>query len=356
MRNFNMNAIKDFWEDYVNSFVDTKVNLRNAKICRIDRMIGENLIILATDVDTGLQYEQKMHVLPAKLTKRLERIGCFYEIDNYRYIPTVDVKGRVINDYCKPLKSEDDTKSTIVLSRFSEDEDVARLARRMKNARNLTFVSRRPFEVMDSYVTYKYTSLVGIKSANKQTQIYAIDIMDAFCKKAEKTKAFSGYIDQQKANNVNFTFTCNIDNSSLALKVSDSITGRKSIQIDIISKINGRTYTLESIEINHRNTKSAECIADTLFQKVSRYLQNPANTEASPEDVEKVCLKYIPQKARTEFTKEIRKEGVNAVEAAYDMISSGLIFNLKGKVHKTKEYDAGKRKAEIALGQMMAAR
>ena len=32
-------------------------------------MIGENLIILATDVDTGLQYEQKMHVLPAKLTK-----------------------------------------------------------------------------------------------------------------------------------------------------------------------------------------------------------------------------------------------------------------------------------------------
>ena len=69
-----------------------------------------------------------------------------------------------------------------------------------------------------------------------------------------------------------------------------------------------RTYTLESIEINHRNTKSAECIADTLFQKVSRYLQNPANTEASPEDVEKVCLKYIPQKARTEFTKEIRKE------------------------------------------------
>ena len=208
MRNFNMNAIKDFWEDYVNSFVDTKVNLRNAKICRIDRMIGENLIILATDVDTGLQYEQKMHVLPAKLTKRLERIGCFYEIDNYRYIPTVDVKGRVINDYCKPLKSEDDTKSTIVLSRFSEDEDVARLARRMKNARNLTFVSRRPFEVMDSYVTYKYAILVGIKSANKQTQIYAIDIMDALCKKAEKTKAFSGYIDQQKANNVNFTFTC----------------------------------------------------------------------------------------------------------------------------------------------------
>ena len=220
----------------------------------------------------------------------------------------------------------------------------------------MTFVSRRPFEVMDSYVTYKYTSLVGIKSANKQTQIYAIDIMDALCKKAEKTKAFSGYIDQQKANNVNFTFTCNIDNSSLALKVSDSITGRKSIQIDIISKINGRTYTLESIEINHRNTKSAECIADTLFQKVSRYLQNPANTEASPEDVEKVCLKYIPQKARTEFTKEIRREGVNAVEAAYDMISSGLIFNLKGKVHKTKEYDAGKRKAEIALGQMMASR
>ena len=242
MRNFNMNAIKDFWEDYVNSFVDTKVNLRNAKICRIDRMRGENLIILATEVDTGLQYEQKMSVLPAKLTKRLERIGCFYEIDNCRYIPTVDVKGRVINDYCKPLKSEDDTKSTIVLSRFSEDEDVARLARRMKNARNLTFVSRRPFEVMDSYVTYKYTSLVGIKSANKQTQIYAIDIMDALCKKAEKTKAFSGYIDQQKANNVNFTFTCNIDNSSLALKVSDSITGRKSIQIDIISKINGRTY------------------------------------------------------------------------------------------------------------------
>lgn len=115
-------------------------------------------------------------------------------------------------------------------------------------------------------------------------------------------------------------------------------------------------HTLESIEINHRNTKSAECIADTLFQKVSRYLQNPVNTEASPEDVEKVCLKYIPQKARTEFTKEIRREGVNAVEAAYDMISSGLIFNLKGKVHKTKEYDAGKRKAEIALGQMMAAR
>ena len=84
MRNFNMNAIKDFWEDYVNSFVDTKVNLRNAKICRIDRMRGENLIILATDVDTGLQYEQKMSVLPAKLTKRLERIGCFYEIDNCR--------------------------------------------------------------------------------------------------------------------------------------------------------------------------------------------------------------------------------------------------------------------------------
>lgn len=55
MRNFNMNAIKDFWEDYVNSFVDTKVNLRNAKICRIDRMKGENLIILATEVDTGLQ-------------------------------------------------------------------------------------------------------------------------------------------------------------------------------------------------------------------------------------------------------------------------------------------------------------
>ena len=132
MRNFNMNAIKDFWEDYVNSFVDTKVNLRNAKICRIDRMRGENLIILATEVDTGLQYEQKMSVLPAKLTKGLERIGCFYEIDNCRYIPTVDVKGRVINDYCKPLKSEDDTKSTIVLSRFSEDEDVARLARRMK--------------------------------------------------------------------------------------------------------------------------------------------------------------------------------------------------------------------------------
>lgn len=208
MRNFNMNAIKDFWEDYVNSFVDTKVNLRNAKICRIDRMKGENLIILATEVDTGLQYEQKMSVLPAKLTKRLERIGCFYEIDNCRYIPTVDVKGRVINDYCKPLKSEDDTKSTIVLSRFSEDEDVARLARRMKNARNLTFVSRRPFEVMDSYVTYKYTSLVGIKSANKQTQIYAIDIMDALCKKAEKTKAFSGYIDQQKANNVNFMAVC----------------------------------------------------------------------------------------------------------------------------------------------------
>lgn len=44
MRNFNMNAIKDFWEDYVNSFVDTKVNLRNAKICRIDRMKGENLM------------------------------------------------------------------------------------------------------------------------------------------------------------------------------------------------------------------------------------------------------------------------------------------------------------------------
>ena len=126
--------------------------------------------------------------------------------------------------------------------------------------------------------------------------------------KSRKDKSLFRYIDQQKANNVNFTFTCNIDNSSLALKVSDSITGRKSIQIDIISKINGRTYTLESIEINHRNTKSAECIADTLFQKVSRYLQNPANTEASPEDVEKVCLKYIPQKARTELQKKSEKK------------------------------------------------
>ena len=59
MRNFNMNAIKDFWEDYVNSFVDTKVNLRNAKICRIDRMRGENLIILATEVDTDYSMNRK---------------------------------------------------------------------------------------------------------------------------------------------------------------------------------------------------------------------------------------------------------------------------------------------------------
>ena len=191
MRNFNMNAIKDFWEDYVNSFVDTKVNLRNAKICRIDRMKGENLIILATEVDTGLQYEQKMSVLPAKLTKRLERIGCFYEIDNCRYIPTVDVKGRVINDYCKPLKSEDDTKSTIVLSRFSEDEDVARLARRMKNARNLTFVSRRPFEVMDSYVTYKYTSLVGIKFMQLTSWML-------FAKKQKRQKPFQVILTSRK--------------------------------------------------------------------------------------------------------------------------------------------------------------
>lgn len=349
MKKFDFYGLKDLWNDFTSAISEEKVNLSKAKICQVEDIIesGEDrdtAILLVTDVATMKQFKAKLAV-SARISSELERVGCFYEINKRRYLPSDDVKSRCMYDYFN-------ITSSMAVNGLSEKEYSVLLASRFRNVGSIIFVSRRPIR--------GFSKLIGMKSVSGANQIRSIDIAaglhDVY---GDKIEFYSEYTEQKtRITCLDFDFLCRIEDSCTAdgtplyISLYDNASGRKSIRVNIVVDIEGRHYILNCTEINHRIIKTKEVIAEQISQMLDDYRDIKLNISASTQEIEEACIQYVPKKARQKFIGYITGSMLKPVEAAYDIMETD-IFNMKLKVHKTQDYDGGRRKYEIALGSIL---
>ena len=108
--------------------------------------------------------------------------------------------------------------------------------------------------------------------------------------------------------------------------MSDNITGRKALRIDIRAEINNRKYILKSLDIRHRTVKSAKEIANMIESEIKEYENASLNKDVSIDEIEDVCIRHIPKKSQKKFKDAMFKNA--SIETAYDISQNCL--SLKG--------------------------
>lgn len=361
--NFNMEGLKDLWEDYSSAIKSTKIDFKKAKIYQAKELKAGGLDMLVTFVDTGRQ-ETVFEPLPDKMRDIINKSECFYEINGIRYIPSREVNSRTLNDYSrKPIGGDYMNKkktkeSPITINHFSTPDMLQELARRLRRTDELIGIHYKSINVRKKV----YTRLVGLKSLNSESQISAMEIAECLHTKYANSMSFeSAYLEQTKKQPaLNFKFICRPDrlrNDKIPVCIlfQDTLSGRKSMCIDFAVEINNRRYILDSMEINHRTKLSSEEIAEDVSQRLETCYEADLNLQITSDDIIQNVLQkgLIPKRAEKKFMEYMSSTNSDApIARASDVVKTG-IFNIKNKKHTSSGYDGGKRRYELELGRAL---
>lgn len=357
MNKFEIEGMKDLWEDFTSSIIKREVNLSKAKIYQVKEVIStdKNVVVklLMTDVDTMSQKKVKMNMTAdPDIIRLMKYSGCLYRIGNEFYIPNENVKRRCIYDYFeKPYKGINLTglnagsRPSMNVNCLSDNANTLNLAYAFKRSCKMLFLGVP--------LTSKLTLLTGMKSAKTRYGTTGISIAEALHEKYNVQDFWTTYIGKEKES-FDFKFYCkvndikSVDGTDLYVSVCDNVMGRKSIQVDILADIDGRKYIVKNVEVEHRSLKSSYDIADTIYDVLDVVSRKYVKKNISAEEIEEATMQHIPKRERSVFETKM-KDAKNPIATAYDIMHAD-IFNLSRKSYKTMEYDAGKRKYELALG------
>lgn len=345
MRNYDFCGLKDLWNDFNSAIKEREVNLSDAKIYQVEDYdeLEDNkarLYLLKTDVRDLKQCKKTMKV-SKKTAAKLCHIGCFYEIDGLRYVPTDEVKNRSLRDYFG-------IKKGMTVNSLSEKEFSLLLASKFRGFGKIIFIAETP-------ANGTFYKLIGIKSTNGNNNVRIIDIAEELHNVyGEDISFYTNYAEQGHVS-VDFMISCVIrglhtkEGFPLSIEMSDSASMRKSMRFNIAVEISNRKYILDSIEVNHRCVELKSSIANNIKEMAEKYVGVQLNMMPSVIDI---CLPYVPKKAHQKFKTYVESSKLTPLEAAYDVMFTD-IFNLRLKQHKTSTYDGGKYKYERALGSSL---
>lgn len=348
MRKVDIDGLKDLWEDFSHSVIERKVNLSDAVIYQVKKIYkNDSKIIMEgvkTDVKTLTQKSIKAELNKNKVIKLLRYSGCFYKVGNCYYVPNENVKRRCIYDYFeKPFKKKSVCMDMSVNS-FTPEANALNLAAAFKKNNKIVFLG--------TPLSKNYVNLTGMKSVKTTNGITGLDIAMALHRKYKVSEFLTSYFEKEEGD-FNFKFYCRLndmtsaDGTPLYVCVCDNIMGRKSIQVDIAADIEGRKYVLKNMDVEHRTTKTSQDIAEKIYAMMNMSAKEEIDKNLSPEEIKKASVKYIPKRERQTFEAALDASDM-PILTAYDIIASD-IFNRK-KDYKTMDYDAGRRKYELALG------
>lgn len=348
MRKFSYQGVLDLINDFSSAFEERKVDLTDMNICTletIDRIGDKDRTAVVCVTNTGLQMSnqvQRRITVPQAVSEKLEHIGCFYETDNRRYIPSYDVMDRVLYDYFKINTAGAGNGDGLM-----ENENIINIAEKFRKVGKIYFISQ--------HLAGKYYEIVGMRSANNVSTINISDIVcEINARYGDKAEFFTSYTSKKQIG-MNFSMFCRINKSRtknscpIYLYIADNISGRKSIQVDIITIIKKRKYVLDNMDLNHKTITSISDIVDDIM-KMLHDTETKSIKSISYEEIEESCIQYVPKRAQELFKRYIKKSPNTPIEAAYDVMKTNL-FNINCKDHKTSDYDGGKRNYEIALGK-----
>lgn len=348
-------SLKDMWEDFKSAYPDTTVNLAHTKIYQVKRINDTKAILYETDVRTGSQKKVSSN-LNQDFAEEIERASIFYHIDGVNYIPTDEVRNRVICDYFKNPDIQDydkeQEKMHMAVTAFSSAKDAKMLAKAFQNVQNIIFTSSKPKN--------GYAILTGIRSNNSLHYMTVMDIIDKLKEEMPNITFLTDYPEQTKCG-IDFECICQIpdmlsrEKYPLYVRFYDNVSSRKSLQIDILVKINRRFYVLEAEEIPHRTSTEAPAITALVLDMLKRNAEKNLILEHSLDDVKIACCKYMPKKLQKEFNELlVNAENSNLLFAAYDAMEE-VFYCAKRKEtpYKTQNYDAGKRKCQVELGSLL---
>lgn len=339
MKEYTFSGIMDLWNDYTSVILTREVNLVNAKIYQVlNANYSEEKAIanaVVTDVKTQKQKCIRMKT-SKKIAQKLELIGCFFEIDKERYLPDETVIGRSMYDYFRlPLN--------MMMNGLSEKENAILLAARFRKVKKIVFVYRKG---------KVFNELIGMQSVNGSR----LNVMELAKDLDENhnVRFFSDYVYQKTPTDFTFMADLGIRNEDipLVIRFQDDLSGRKPIKADLIANVEGRRFILSNNEIRHNSQEPVEDIIKRIVSELDLLKDMPLKPTRSVADIEEMCLPYVPKNAHQRFRNAIEGSRLEPIEAAYDLIESDL-FNLKRKRHKTRDYDGGKRKYELALGELL---
>lgn len=364
-------VIKGLWDDFESVVTVKTVNLKEAKVGSIalaeeddSRKRPEDGITTipynCIDVMTMQLYRKEFKVKSKELVNILKAAGCFYQIEKDIYIPTDDVKRRGIYDYFRKTDEKRKKKSSgieyedINLKAFSGEETLRNFAQRFRKIESVNFIGER---IPGS----SCLRLIGLKSDKKTSEKNApqniFDILKAI-NGYEKWKMGNDYYtdyDTHSIDNLVYSVTCDVkirtkNGFPLYVTLTDTATGRKSMQIDICTSIHGRMYIVDSVDIAHRTTKTTEAVVKEIDSLLMKYENCFLNASVTADLIEKTCKSSLPKKAQNRFKELIRAGHKVPIEAAYDAMDE--LFTSE-KSFKTKDYDRGKRKFNISLGSVL---
>ena len=334
-------GLQDLWQDFQTSYLETLINLKTIKIYQVRKIDpvqdGYGLAeVLVTDTET-LKQQKRYAKIPASQTAEVARIGLLYQAGKQIYIPTDDVKNRIFGDYFHK-----DGKALIIHA-FSYAADVLALAEQFRKIGKIVFVTQK---------TGGYRTIVSVKSAKQNTFGIMPLIHELIMHYGTKTPLYTDYIERVTSS-TDFSVICQLpehtkDGNPLYVAFHDSIAVRKPVLIDIVTNIHGRFYILDTMKVSHKATGKG--VVDDLYQKLSDWTTRTLRLHPSMEMVQKQCLTVMSKTMQAVFLKELDIDG-EALESAHDALYAA--FKTIQKQHKTAGYDAGKRKAELSLGQIL---
>lgn len=358
MKKYPFGAILDFWENYKSMIVTEKINLIDTKICVISKMESKNKdgmsVIPYNSINVDTMKIGRNGTLKVKNTELLNMIkaaGSFYKYDGKYYIPSSSVRRRVSYDYFRSTAGKRKKRNGIIdeyeninLKSFASDETLITVAQRFRKVKSIIFIGQR--------LSGSCIKLVGMKSAGTDKQIYAIDVIKELNRNND-IDFYTSFPEDAGLSNMAFEIECDIKRTTknripLSVFVSDNITGRKALRIDIRAEINNRKYILKSLDITHRTVKSAKEIANMIESEIKEYENASLNKDVSIDEIEDVCIRHIPKKSQKKFKDAMFKNA--SIETAYDI--SQKLFESE-RSYKTQDYDRGKHKYDIALGSVL---
>ena len=336
--------LENLFNSWLKAVPARKVSLDKMKIYRInnvEKKPGKTTAeAVITDVETMGQKKATV-VIPAGKADQLKHAGVFYKTENgSRFIPTDEVQGHIFSDFFNmPTKRAENLSSEGIKQADLE------LAGKFRKVGQMIFIAKNS--------ELGFSELVGAKSAETPSK----RAKSLFIAKRLKGEFWYSCGYQAGQASMEFEFECHNDEWKTAdgtpywLSFSDTATGRRSIRIDLVAGVHGRKYVIDNMEVSHRSSMSSNKIADKVQKMVEKHGETVLNTAVEAQAISDSCLKYVPAKTRKMAWESIWADDV-PIDAAYDAMSDEL-FNPRQKQHRTWGYDGGRRKYELALGQML---
>lgn len=359
MKKLCYEGLNDLWLDYTSTVKEEKINLSETYIGQIKSFKiyqEDNRYYVANVLYVGANKKEfKQNIFVPKVIKpEVEKIGFFLKFEKEKYLPNPEVFCRCMNDYFGCNREQ-------IINKFTAIKELRELASKFSEIGKIFFISYKKIN--------GFRKLVGMKSACRESERSshaAIEIAKSAVELEKmlnkKITFFSDYTEQKtKLPSLDFQFMFQVGEMTssngipLYAEVIDNVSGRKSLKVSIIAMFNNRRFIIKSKELNHRTLKDSDKIVKDIIESLNECSNTFLDFDVSKNKIEEACLKYIPKKSRNSFISMISSEHndkIKPIELAYDAMSSD-IFNLKGKMHKTNNYDGGKSKYEVALGSVL---